>query len=101
MAKTGPLASVVATISGRCRPAPGCRDKAVVAKDPPEHVQHLIGYKLHGSFLGWVEGHDPHIVLEDRYSDVMPASSEGGEATEETQMLKTATLGDPRFITLG
>jgi len=26
-----------------------------VAKDLPEHVQHLIGYKLHGDFLGWVE----------------------------------------------
>ena len=72
-----------------------------IARDLPEHVQHLIGYKLHGGFLGWVEGHDPHIVLEDRYSDVMAASPEGGEATEGTQMLKTATLGDPWFFTLG
>jgi ectoine hydroxylase-related dioxygenase (phytanoyl-CoA dioxygenase family) len=72
-----------------------------VAKDLPEQVQHLIGYKLHGSFLGWVEGQDPHIVLEDRYSDVMPAVAEGGEATEESKFLKTATLGEPRFITFG
>ncbi|GAB5471619.1 MAG: phytanoyl-CoA dioxygenase family protein [Rhodospirillales bacterium] len=71
-----------------------------VAKHLPEHVQHLIGYKIHGSFLGWVEGHDPHIVLEDHYADVMPASPEGGEATEETRQLKTATLGDPHFVRL-
>lgn len=63
-----------------------------VAKDLPENVQHLIGYCLHGNFLGWVEGHDPHVVLEDHYADVMPAVSEGGEFTEETQILKTAVL---------
>jgi ectoine hydroxylase-related dioxygenase (phytanoyl-CoA dioxygenase family) len=72
-----------------------------VAKNLPEQVQHLIGYKLHGTFLGWVEGQDPHIVLEDHYSDVMPAVPEGGEATEDSKFLKTATLGDPRFITFG
>ncbi|MEO1192147.1 MAG: phytanoyl-CoA dioxygenase family protein [Pseudomonadota bacterium] len=71
-----------------------------VAKDLPEHVQHLIGYKLHGDFLGWVEGHDPHVVLEERYSDVMPASPEGGETTEETKQLKTAVLGNPHYIRL-
>ncbi len=69
-----------------------------VAKNLPEEVQHLIGYKIHGSFLGWVEGHDPHVVLEDHYSDVMPATPEGGEATAETQQLKTAVLGEPRQI---
>ncbi|MFP6729522.1 MAG: phytanoyl-CoA dioxygenase family protein [Alphaproteobacteria bacterium] len=72
-----------------------------IAKDLPEHVQHLIGYKIHGGFLGWVEGHDPHVVLEDKYSDVMPATPRGGEVTEETQILKTATLGEPGFITWG
>ncbi len=70
-----------------------------VAKTLPENVQHLIGYKIHGGFLGWVEGHDPHIVLEDRYSDVMPASPEGGEMTEEDNaLLKTAILGEPRWV---
>ena len=71
-----------------------------IAKDLPEHVQHLIGYKIHGAFLGWVEGQDPHIVLEDHYSDVMPATREGGEATEDTSFLKTATLGSPRRVSL-
>lgn len=71
-----------------------------VAKGLPEKVQHLIGYKIHGGFLGWVEGHDPHVVLEDRYSDVMPATPEGGEANAETKMLKTATLGDPHYVSL-
>ena len=71
-----------------------------VAKDLPEHVQHLIGYKIHGGFLGWVEGHDPHVVLEDRYSDVMPATPEGGEANEDTKLFKTATLGEPHFVNL-
>ena len=71
-----------------------------VARTLPEHVQHLIGYKIHGAFLGWVEGHDPHVVLEDRYSDVMPAAPEGGEATEETRQLKTASLGEPHFVRL-
>ncbi len=69
-----------------------------VAKDLPENVQHLIGYALHGSFLGWVEGHDPHVVLESRYSDVMPAVPEGGEHTEDTTLLKTAVLGEPHRI---
>ncbi len=72
-----------------------------IAKDLPEDVQHLIGYKLHGTFLGWVEGQDPHVVLEDRYNEVMPATPEGGEATEETKILKTATIGKPEFITFG
>ena len=76
-----------------------------VAKDLPDHVQRLIGYSLHGDFLGWVEGQDPHVVLEDRYSDVMPMraesplprtfSPEGGEATEEALVYRTATLGEP------
>lgn len=71
-----------------------------VARELPEHVQHLIGYKIHGSFLGWVEGQDPHIVLEDHYSDVMPAVAEGGEATEDTSQLKAATLGEPHWVDL-
>ena len=72
-----------------------------IARDLPEHVQHLIGYKIHGGFLGWVEGQDPHIVLEDHYSDVMPATPEGGELTEEDNTaLKTATLGDPRRVSM-
>jgi ectoine hydroxylase-related dioxygenase (phytanoyl-CoA dioxygenase family) len=69
-----------------------------VARDLPENVQHLIGYKIHGDFLGWVEGQDPHVVLEDRYSEVMPAAPEGGEATEETELLKFATMGKPQYI---
>ena len=69
-----------------------------VAKDLPEHVQHLIGYKIHGDFFGWVEGQDPHVVLEDRYSEVMPAAPEGGEVTEESSYLKFATIGKPRYI---
>ena len=71
-----------------------------IAKSLPEHVQHLIGYKIHGDFLGWVEGQDPHVVLEDRYSDVMPAAPEGGEATEETEFLKFVTMGKPRYYGL-
>jgi ectoine hydroxylase-related dioxygenase (phytanoyl-CoA dioxygenase family) len=71
-----------------------------VAKTLPEHVQHLIGYKMHGDFLGWVEGHDPHIVLEQQFSDVMPAVPEGGEVTAETMLFKTAVLGDPRRFPL-
>ncbi len=66
-----------------------------VAKDLPLEVQELIGYRLHGFFLGWVEGHDPHVVLEDRYADVMPASPEGGEFVEDTKLLKAAVLGEP------
>ena len=73
-----------------------------VAKDLPEHVQHLIGYKIHGGFLGWVEGQDPHVVLEDHYSDVMPATPEGGELTEEdSSVMKTAVLGDPYRVNVG
>ena len=68
-----------------------------VAKTLPENIQHLIGYCLHGNFLGWVEGHDPHVVLEDRFADVMPAVSEGGEFTEETRVLKTAVLETPTY----
>ena len=68
-----------------------------VAKHLPENVQHLIGYHLHANFLGWVEGHDPHVVLEDHYSDVMPAVSEGGEFTEETEIMKTAVLEGATF----
>jgi hypothetical protein len=71
-----------------------------VAKDLPEHVQHLIGYKIHGDFLGWVEGQDPHVVLEDRYSEVMPAAPEGGEATEETTFLKCVTMSKPRYVNI-
>jgi ectoine hydroxylase-related dioxygenase (phytanoyl-CoA dioxygenase family) len=71
-----------------------------VAKELPEHVQHLIGYKIHGGFLGWVEGQDPHVVLEEHYSDVMPAVAEGGEATEDTKIFKTASLGEPSWIDL-
>ena len=66
-----------------------------VARDLREDVQHLIGYHLHDFFLGWVEGHDPHVVLEDRYSDVMPAASEGGEYVDDTTIFKAATLGEP------
>lgn len=70
-----------------------------IAKELPEHVQHLIGYKIHGGFLGWVEGQDPHIVLENHYSDVMPATPEGGELTEEDNLcMKTATLSEPRRV---
>ena len=69
-----------------------------VAKTLPEQVQHLIGYKIHGSFLGWVEGQDPSIVLQDHYSDVMPAVAEGGEATEDSKFLKAATLGEPKWV---
>ncbi len=69
-----------------------------VARQLPEHVQHLIGYKIHGIFLGWVEGQDPHVVLEDQYQEVMPALAEGGEATEDTILLKTAVLTDPHWV---
>ena len=65
-----------------------------VAKNLREDVQHLIGYHLHDIFLGWVEGHDPHIVLEDRYRDVMPAVSEGGEYVDDSTIFKTAILGE-------
>ena len=65
------------------------------ARALPDHVQRLIGYAIHGGFLGWYEGHDPHVVLEPQVSDVMPAVPEGGEFTEETRVLKTATLGEP------
>jgi ectoine hydroxylase-related dioxygenase (phytanoyl-CoA dioxygenase family) len=65
-----------------------------VAKDLREDVQHLIGYHLHDFFLGWVEGHDPHVVLEDRYSNVMPAAAEGGEFVEDSRLFKTAVLGE-------
>ena len=78
------------------------------AKDLPDHVQRLIGYSLHGDFLGWVEGQDPHVVLEDRYSDVMPMraesplppsfSPEGGGASEEPLVYRTATLGEPTRV---
>lgn len=68
-----------------------------VAKNLPEKVQHLIGYKLHGHFLGWVEGHDPHVVLEDHYRDVMPAVAEGGDFTDNTRVMKTAELGTPTY----
>ena len=71
-----------------------------IARTLPENVQHLIGYKIHGAFLGWVEGQDPHVVLEDHYSDVMPAVPEGGEATEDSRLLKTASLGDPDWISI-
>ena len=66
-----------------------------VARNLREDVQHLIGYHLHDFFLGWVEGHDPHVVLEDRYRDVMPAASEGGEYVDDTTVFKTAVLGEP------
>ena len=85
-----------------------------VARELPDHVQRLIGYSLHGDFLGNVEGHDPHIVLEDRYRDVMPmraesplpgtfssastSSSERVEATEEAFVYRTATLGEPTQV---
>ena len=68
-----------------------------VAKNLSENVQHLIGYHLHANFLGWVEGHDPHVVLEDHYADVMPAVSEGGEFTEDTEIMKTAVLEPATF----
>jgi len=71
-----------------------------IAKDLPENVQHLIGYKIYGGFLGWVEGQDPHVVLEERYSDVMPAVPEGGEATEDTSIFRTAKLEDPILVKL-
>jgi hypothetical protein len=34
-------------------------------------------------------------VLEDRYSDVMPAAAEGGEFVEDSRLFKTAVLGEP------
>ncbi len=66
-----------------------------VARHLREDVQHLIGYHLHDIFLGWVEGQDPHVVLEDRFADVMPASPEGGEFVEDSSLFKTAVLGEP------
>ncbi len=66
-----------------------------VARSLREDIRHLIGYRLHDVFLGWVEGQDPHVVLEDRFSDVMPASPEGGEFVEDTRLFKTAVLGEP------
>lgn len=66
-----------------------------IAKTLREDVQHLIGYHLHDIFLGWVEGQDPHVVLEDRFADVMPASPEGGEYVDDTTLFKTAVLGEP------
>ena len=49
-----------------------------------------------------MEGQDPHIVLEDHYSDVMPATPDGGELNEEDNMrLKTAILGDPQRVRVG
>ena len=63
---------------------------------------------MYGDFLGNVEGHDSHIVLEDRYRDVMPIraesplpstySPEGGEAIEEAFVYRTATLGEPTRV---
>jgi len=69
-----------------------------VAKDLPDHVQRLIGYTTHGPFLGWYEGQDVHVVLEPHVSDVMPASPEGGEYTEESRTFKTASLGEPKLV---
>ncbi len=55
MAKTEPLALVVATISGRCRLAPGSRDKAVVesvAAERPLVTRAELGGYLDRSYLG-------------------------------------------------
>jgi len=71
-----------------------------IAKDLPDEVQRLIGYALHGSFLGWYEGQDPHVVLEPHVSDVMPSVPEGGDHTEDTRILKTASFIEPRRITM-
>ncbi len=65
-----------------------------IAKHLREDVQHLIGYHLHDIFLGWVEGQDPHVVLEDRFSEVMPAAPEGGEYDEDSRLRKSAVLGE-------
>ncbi|MSP82145.1 MAG: hypothetical protein EXQ94_04210 [Alphaproteobacteria bacterium] len=69
-----------------------------VAKTLPDNVQRLIGYTNHGPFLGWYEGQDVHVVLEPHVSDVMPATPEGGEYTEEVRILKTASFIDPRWV---
>ena len=71
-----------------------------VARTLPDHVQRLIGYTNHGPFLGWYEGQDVHVVLEPHVSDVMPATPEGGEATEDTRLLKTVSFVEPRHIGL-
>ncbi|MBM3585310.1 MAG: phytanoyl-CoA dioxygenase family protein [Alphaproteobacteria bacterium] len=69
-----------------------------IARDLPDQVQRLIGYTNHGPFLGWYEGQDVHVVLEPHVADVMPATPEGGEATDETRLLKTVRFVAPRMI---
>ncbi len=70
------------------------------AKNLPENLQHLLGYKIHGEFLGWVEAQDPHVVLEDRYSDVMAAENIVSQSTIDSKVFKTAALGDPQWFDL-
>ncbi|MDX2073941.1 MAG: phytanoyl-CoA dioxygenase family protein [Alphaproteobacteria bacterium] len=42
-----------------------------IAKTFPEELQHLIGYNVHRPNLGWVNGHDPKILLtEENYDNV-------------------------------
>ena len=44
-----------------------------VARTLPERLRQLLGYAIHVPNLGWYEGQDPSVVLEDTVPSTLPA----------------------------
>jgi len=59
-----------------------------VAKDFSEQLRRLIGYNYGGSYLGFVDGDDPHRVFEPNYD---------GPAMRSTPEIDAAKAALPRF----
>ena len=54
------------------------------AKDYPERLQRLIGYDYGGPYLGFVNGDDPHRVLEPQYDGVADRTNPDVDAAAKT-----------------
>lgn len=71
-----------------------------VARDYPEQLQRLIGYDFGGPFLGFVEGDDPHRILEFGYDGAPRRAVHRSrpEIDAAAQRLSLLPLGDVEAI---
>ena len=71
-----------------------------VARDYPEELQRLIGYDFGGPFLGFVEGDDPHRVLDYGYEGAPRRAVHRSrpEIDEAAQRMAFLSIGDVKTV---
>jgi hypothetical protein len=67
-----------------------------VAREYPESLQRLIGYDFGGPFLGFVNGDDPKLIIDNGYERASPSGSHRSspEIDEAAKRMTRLPLGN-------